>query len=243
MVCGDAEQALPYSIQRSGAKTMLVIENKPNPLSLQVMPDGSINGSGTVQVNGRIVTGTTDDVNNPFTFAPRVASCPIGRLTAGTAITMPASTVSSPSAPSPANAPQATGAASLKIFAAPGVAKLLANKPLAVLRDSLENVLAAAGINPEGAMSRAAIWAHACERAASDPVCQRGVAVFGGYAVARTGFDGSGVATFNNVPSSGTFYLVADTSYTNHLLWNVRVDLKPGANMVTFDERNTTPLR
>jgi hypothetical protein len=105
MACGEAEQALPYSIQRSGAKTMLVIENKPNPLSLQVMSDGSINGSGTVQVNGRIITGTTDDVNNPFTFAPRVASCPIGRLTAGTAITMPASMVSSPSAPPPAPAP------------------------------------------------------------------------------------------------------------------------------------------
>lgn len=243
MACGEAEQALPYSIQRSGAKTMLVIENKPNPLSLQVMSDGSINGSGTVQVNGRIVTGTTDDVNNPFTFAPRVANCPIGRLTAGTAITMPASIVSSPSAPPPANAPQATGGASLKISAAPGVAKLLANKPLAVLRDSLENVLAAAGINPQGAMSRAAIWAHACELAASDPVCQRGLAFFGGYAVARAGFDASGVATFNNVPNSGTFYLVADTSYTNHLLWNVRIDLKPGANMVRFDERNTTPIR
>jgi hypothetical protein len=143
----------------------------------------------------------------------------------------------------PANAPAGTGGTSLKISAAPGVAKLLANKPLAVLRDSLENVLAAGGINPQGAMSRAAIWAHACERAASDPVCQQGLAVFGGYAVARAGFDASGVATFNNVPNSGTFYLVADTSYTNHLLWNVRIDLKPGPNMVTFDERNTTPIR
>jgi hypothetical protein len=144
MACGEAEQALPYSIQPSGAKTMLVIENKPNPLSLEVMSDGSINGSGTVQVNGRIITGTTD-VNNPFTFAPRVASCPMGRLTAGTAITMssaPPPAVGTTSAPAPA----ATGGTSLKISAAPGVAKLLANKPLAVLRDSLENALAAGGI-------------------------------------------------------------------------------------------------
>ena len=253
MACGDAEQALPYSIRRSGGKTSLVIEAKPNPISLQVMPDESINGSGNVQVNGRIITGTTDDISNPFTFAPHVASCAMGRLTAGTAITMPASMVSSPiapvpsvgtaSAPAPTNVPAATGGTSLKISAAPGVAKLLANKPLAVLRDSLENVLAAGGINPQGALSRVAIWAQACERAASDPVCQRGLAIFGGYAVARAGFDASGVATFNNVPNSGTFYIVADTSYTNHLLWNIRVDLKPGANMVTFDERNTTPIR
>ena len=40
----------------------------------------------------------------------------------------------------------------------------------------------------------------------------------------------------------GTFYVVADTSYTHHLVWNVRVDLKPGANSITLDERNTTPI-
>src|SRR5205814_652996 len=104
MACGDAEQALPYSIQRSGAKTTLVIEDTPSPLSLQIMPDGSINGSGTVQVNGRIITGTTDDVKNPFTFAPHVASCAMGRLTAGAAITLPVSTGPSPAAKSPAAA-------------------------------------------------------------------------------------------------------------------------------------------
>jgi len=110
------------------------------------------------------------------------------------------------------------------------------------LKDSLENVLAAGGITPQGTTS-IAVWAHACERAAADPVCQQGLAVFGNYAVARTGFDASGVATFPNVPSSGTFYLVADTSYTNHLLWNVRIDLRPGANTMILDERNITPIR
>ena len=253
MACGDAEQALPYSIQRSGGKTSLVIEAKPNPISLQVMPDESINGSGNVQVNGRIITGTTDDISNPFTFAPHVASCAMGRLTAGTAITMPSPTAPSPVAPSSAaattpasasaNGTTAAGSTSLKISSGPEVAKLLAGKALAVLRDSLENVLAAGGITPQGTMSRAAVWAHACERAATDPVCQQGLAVFGNYAVARTGFDASGVATFPNVPSSGTFYLVADTSYTNHLLWNVRIDLKPGANTIMLDERNITPIR
>jgi hypothetical protein len=253
MACGDAEQALPYAIQRSGGKTLLVIEAKPNPLSLQVMPDESINGSGNVQVNGRIITGTTDDVNNPFTFAPHVASCAMGRLTAGTPITIPVSTASSPVAPSAAaattpasasaNGTAVTGSTSLRISAGPGVAKLLAGKALAVLRDSLENVLAAGGITPQGTTSRVAVWAHACERAAADPVCQQGLAVFGNYTVARTGFDASGVATFTNVPSSGTFYLVADTSYTNHLLWSVRIDLKPGANTIILDERNMTPLR
>ena len=45
-------------------------------------------------------------------------------------------------------------------------------------------------------------------------------------------------AAFNNVPSLGTFYVVADTSYTHHPVWNIRVDLKPGSNSITLDEGN-----
>jgi hypothetical protein len=60
--------------------------------------------------------------------------------------------------------------------------------------------------------------------------------------VAKAGFDANGTAVFNNVPSSGTFYVVADTSYTHHLLWNIKVELKPDTNAITLDERNKTPI-
>jgi hypothetical protein len=135
------------------------------------------------------------------------------------------------------------GAAHRTITAGPGVAKLLAGRTLAVLKDTLENALAGGGVNPQGATGRVAIWAHACERAATDPVCQQGIVVLAVNAVTWTGFDASGVATFTNVPNSGAFYLFADTGYVNQLLWSVRIDLKPGANAVTFDERNNTALR
>ena len=108
---------------------------------------------------------------------------------------------------------------------------------------SFDETEAAPSLSRQLSSSCLPAFTHACERAAADPVCQQGLAVFGNYAVARAGFDASGVATFPNVPSSGTFYLVADTSYTNHLLWNVRIDLKPGANTMVLDERNITPIR
>jgi hypothetical protein len=60
--------------------------------------------------------------------------------------------------------------------------------------------------------------------------------------VAKTGFDANGTAIFNNVPSSGTFYVVADTSSTHQLLWNIKVELKPDTNAIVLDERNTTPI-
>ncbi len=243
--CGDAERALEYSVQRAGSRTTLVIRDNPNPISLQLMPDGSITGEGSVQVNGRVITGTTDDLKNPFVFAPHVARCPVGRLVAGSSVPAQAAAVPSAAPPSVSTAdagPRAAspGGTSLRISAGPGVNRLLAGKALIVLKDNLENVLASAGIRAQGGSSRVSAWAHACERSAREPICQQGVNGLAKYVVARTGFDGNGAAIFNNVPSSGTFYVVADTSYTHHLLWNLKVELKPGANAITLDERNTT---
>jgi hypothetical protein len=247
--CGDAERALEYSVERAGNKTTLVIKDNPNPISLQLMSDGSIVGDGTVQVNGRMITGTTDDIKEPFVFAPRVARCQMGRLVAGAAVGKPPAAAASAGAPTAAAASTdagprapAVGGTSLKIAAGPGVSSLLAGKALIVLKDSLENVLASAGINGQAGSSRISIWAKACERSPREAICQQGVSSIGNYVVARAGFDANGTAIFNNVPSSGTFYVVADTSYTRHLIWNLKVNLAPGANSITLDERNMTPL-
>ena len=241
MACGDSEQALPYSVQHSGNKTMLMIQDKP---TMQLMPDGSLNGSGTVQVNGRIITGTTDDINNPFVFAPHPASCPIGRLVAGAKITAaPVDTTSIAAALTAATTPATpAGTTSLRIAAHPVLSSLLAGKSLVVLKDSLENVLASAGVNAQGASSRIAAWAKACERASTDPLCQKGVTSLATFVVARSIMDPTGTATFMNIPSSGTFFVVVDTAYSQHLLWNLRIDLKPGVNSVTLTENNTTPI-
>ena len=241
MACGDSEQALPYSVQHSGNKTMLMIQDKP---TMQLMPDGSLNGSGTVQVNGRIITGTTDDINNPFVFAPHPASCPMGRLVAGAKITAaPVDTASIAAALTTATTPATpAGTTSLRIAAHPVLSSLLAGKSLVVLKDSLENILASAGVNAQGASSRIAAWAKACERASTDPLCQKGVTSLASFVVARSKLDPTGTATFMNIPSSGTFFVVVDTAYSQHLLWNLRVDLKPGVNSVTLTENNTTPI-
>ena len=243
--CGDAERALDYSVQRTGNKTMLALKDSANPISLQLMPDGSITGEGSAQVNGRIITGTTEDLNNPFVFAPHVARCAVGRLVAGASAPAPPAAVPAvtpPSAAAPSAPAASAGGASLRISAGPGVTALLAGKALIVLKDNLESVLASAGIRAPAGSSSVAAWSHACERSTRDPVCLQGVNSMGNYAVARTGFDASGTATFNNVPSSGTFYVVTETAYTHHLVWNLRVDLKPGANAITLDERNATPI-
>jgi hypothetical protein len=80
VACGASERALPYSVQRTAAQTLLKIQDTTSPITLQLKPDGSLFGEGMVQVNGRTIVSTTDDPNNPFVFAPKIARCPAGNL-------------------------------------------------------------------------------------------------------------------------------------------------------------------
>jgi len=246
--CGDSERALEYSVQRTSNNAVLVTKENGKPISFQLMPDGSIVGEGTVQVNGRVITGTTDDINNPFTFAPHVARCEVGRLVPGGSTpnmpiatnatsnqnSIPAANAAPPAAPS--------GAISLTISAGPSVASLLAGKTLVVLKDNLEKALATGGISAQGRSSRVSAWAHACESSQSDPICQAGAKQLTNYYVSATKLDAKGSASFTSIPALGTFYLIVDTSRAHHLMWNVRVDLKPGHNSIQLDESNITPI-
>jgi len=82
VACGDAERAHEYAIQKNGNQILLTIRDDANPIAFQLKPDGSLLGAGPVQVNGRVIVGTTEDPKNPFVFAPRVGRCPVGSLVA-----------------------------------------------------------------------------------------------------------------------------------------------------------------
>ena len=249
IACGDAERALEYSIQRTANQTLLKIRDNPTPIGLELKTDGSLFGEGNVQVNGRVIVGTTEDPKNPFIYAPKISRCAMGSLVANGPVTTnrPATTAASPSgiATAAPNATQSGPSSSLSIVSGfatqPGVVNPLAGKTVLVVKDSLENILAGAGWIPPGSSATAvASWAHACEK--SNPSCQQGIDQIRPYVVASAKLDGTGGFTFPNA-RTGTYYLVLQIPYNGlHLLWNLRVDIKPGANSVTFDQRNTTPI-
>ncbi len=87
LACGDAERALEYSIQRANGQTVLQIQDKTSPLALQVKPDGTLVGDGSVQVNGRTIVSVNEDPNNRYKFAPKVARCEVGSLVGGARVT------------------------------------------------------------------------------------------------------------------------------------------------------------
>ncbi len=83
VACRDAEIAHEYSIQKNGDQVLLKVQDKTNPITLQLKPDGSLFADGTVQVNGREIVGTTEDPKNPFIYASKVGRCTLGRLVTG----------------------------------------------------------------------------------------------------------------------------------------------------------------
>lgn len=253
VACGDAELAHEYSVERTANQILLKIRDKTSPLSLQLKPDGSLFGEGMVQVNGRDIVGTTDDPKNPFVFTPKIGRCAVGSLIAGAPIITPptASTgtagvpSSATSIPPMANAVQSGGSAPFSIVsglqAPPGGANPLAGRTFLVLSDSLENILARAGWRSQGSSGSAiSAWMQACDTGA--PSCRVGSEQLRPYIVANATLDKDGRTTFPDA-RTGTYYLFGRVLLDKvNLVWDLRVDLRPGANSVTLDQRNATPI-
>lgn len=261
--CGpDAARAYPYTIVADGTKTALEINAPDHPLTFAFKADGSLDpgGSGPYQVHGRIVTG--QDNNDNFTFAPLEQTCNLAVLTpsktipasGGTATTMVASTGTRPAA-TPGTAayngggalstPQAPlGNATLSIVsgfpAQQGVPNPLAGHPYILLRDSYGDALAKGGITVPPGVSPYKFVGMACGN--KTPDCQKSVDAIKANAASAARADANGSATLPGVPP-GTYYLMISTRYNNQpLVWGQAIQIKPGPNSITLDQRNATPL-
>jgi hypothetical protein len=134
----------------------------------------------------------------------------------------------------------AAGGLSLKITATPAVAGLLAGKTVMILKDNLESILALGGVTARGGKSGAP---RACARASTDATCKKGEEVLQFFLVTQTVLDANGSGNLANVPNVGVVYVMADAAASPHLLWNLRLDLKPGTNSITLTESNTTLIK
>ena len=76
--CGEAHVAEAYTVQFSAGQTLITLQNAGVPFAVQLQSNGTLVGSGTVSVAGRVVTGSR---GNEITYAPKNASCALGTLT------------------------------------------------------------------------------------------------------------------------------------------------------------------
>lgn len=127
----------------------------------------------------------------------------------------------------------------------PGTVNPLVGKTMALFRESFEGFLRRTGMfsGPPGSNSKVNplfAWSLACR--SGMPVCQQALYEMRSAHVVDAKMDASGRVVLTAV-APGTYYLLANTSHNRqHLLWDLRVDLKAGPNAVTLNQLNTTPV-
>jgi hypothetical protein len=75
--CGEAHVASSYNVTNDATALRITLNKAGGPLTLTLQPSGILTGPGTTNVEGRVVSGSTD---NAITFAPRHTQCPVGAL-------------------------------------------------------------------------------------------------------------------------------------------------------------------
>jgi hypothetical protein len=122
----------------------------------------------------------------------------------------------------------------------PGVENPIGDHVVTLLKESFEKGLMEVGVQSTSGKSPIEVWARACQN--QTPDCQKGPLVLGALALGRVKADASGKATFPG-KQAGIYYVFASARYdTGYLVWNVKVELKPGANSLTLDQGNAVPV-
>jgi hypothetical protein len=116
----------------------------------------------------------------------------------------------------------------------------LAGHTFGITREDFATVLTKAGYRPPTGTSVIAGWVQACQ--SGQRACQQGFNAMGAASVKTVTLDATGKASFAEVPS-GVYYIFGSAKYgTAHLLWNIRVQLRPGGQTITLNERNAIVL-
>ncbi len=254
--CGpDVARAYPYTVAAEGTHAVIKVAAADHPISLAMSADNSLtpDASGPYLVHGRITTGAND--NGDFTFAPMEKSCNLAALTPAKEIPISGGVAAPPPATAAAtsynnggrlsvpNAP--LGNATLSITSGlplqPGAPNALAGRPYVLLRESYADALVKGGITVPSGTSPYMFVANACGPNRT-PDCPKINAAISASAISAPRADANGSVILPGVPP-GTYYLMISTRYNNQgYAWGQAIQLKPGANSITLDQKNATPI-
>ena len=226
LVCGDAEQAVEYSVQRTANQVLLRLMGSNGPVNLARKPNGSFFGTGNVQVNGRRIVGSTGNADEPFKFTPVVDRCDLGTLDLD------------------AN-PTGSGTSAAARKGSLGIATnfeghTLIGKPILLFKESLEDLLRKNGFQPTTTAPRRTaiqLYAEACK--AKDPKCDAANQAIAKLVVVRLPTSTIGRADFSGLPVGDYWIVTAIGSKGRSYLWNVHVEITSEGTATTLDEHNT----
>jgi hypothetical protein len=244
VACGEPARAYPYHVMANGSQTAVKVDDPGHPLLLNIRSDGSLDpGTGQYLVHGRKIIGK--DENDDFKFAPLEATCNLGVLVPGAGAGAPAGVRVTASTAPAGSSGAATGNAVLSVVSGfatqPGAANPFAGRTFVLLRDNFDNVLAKGGFSVPAGVQPYKAMILACSQRAPD--CQKASAAIGAQTATGGKLDATGKATFSGV-APGSYYLMGSALAGGQaLMWDVKVDLKAGANSVTLDQWNATTVK
>jgi hypothetical protein len=127
----------------------------------------------------------------------------------------------------------------------PGTVNPLAGKGVVLFKQSFGGFLKSKGMfqGPPGStikQSPLGVWAYACQT--GSPACKQALYEMRPNSVAEARTDQNARATLPEVPA-GTYYLYTIAVHNKQLLvWDLRVDLKPGSNSIVLNQANAARL-
>jgi len=113
----------------------------------------------------------------------------------------------------------------------------LANATVVLLNESFESILRKSHAF-DGQPSILKAWHTACVN--RSPLCRKGLEQLEEAVVANGQMDATGKTTLTNVPA-GSYYLLSfalSIQSAAGLVWDMKIDLRPGANSITLNEAN-----
>jgi hypothetical protein len=78
--CGEARNAEAYSVVPEGGQLVVKFQNNTGPFALTLQPNGTLSGSGALEVAGRKLVRSEN--NDPHNFVPVNQRCTVGTLRA-----------------------------------------------------------------------------------------------------------------------------------------------------------------
>ena len=256
--CGQAHAPAKYTVERTGSRILVHVQNAGSPFTVEVQPNGSLAGPASLTVAGRLVSGMN---GNDVAFRPHSETCNLGTFTPGESAAnvtnVAASTAAGTPAAPPRDPPIATSAAfaavpsaaapvrsSLRVLihAQLTEADVLAGQHVFVMRESLDSVLRKLGLPvPTGATPAQAMvkLAEACRTTDCKPI----YAGLGQYFIASAALDAGGKATLSATATTGPYYFFAMVrTAKGAFMWDVPVQLVAGDNTVALTAANAEAL-
>jgi hypothetical protein len=110
-----------------------------------------------------------------------------------------------------------------------------------LLKDSFDNVLAKGGFPVPAGIAPYRAMIVACTQRTPD--CQTASTAINATSVAGVRTDATGKATFAGV-APGTYYLMGSVlTGSQMLLWDIKVELRGGANTIALSQRNAVIVK